>query len=305
MILPPVKRTRKRGGVRGLKEVRKHIMGARNGLNSFALIFKDEHINPEYHMATACLAGIDRDYYGRGDDEEAEMSKGPLCFFVDNPFQKARGPDKNDRVRISFNKKQHRYLMWLSTESVFAGCFITKNPNIMAKRGIVYNVDYPAKFVYQAAVLTRYVAEFPENVAIWRRLIKFVEPHLAVAMCHTIKDHSENKFKVKPDGTTNNNHQAWKSAEVGVEEIKKMVRHDIDLSRWDAMSINTNYRNVIVLWREEGPVQKFKWPKGNEIVMRDRWGDSWVEMIYNWNELSEFIKEFLKTNRLEELYNGK
>ena len=287
-------------------------MEARSGLNSFALVF-DENYETEYHMSTACLAGIDNTFYDYDDEDDdefearkTEMPYGPLCFFVDNPFQKARKTDKHGEVNIKFNRAQRAFLTWLSKKSVWAGCFITKNPNIMAKKGIVYNVDYPAKFVYQAAVLPRYVAEFPSNVLIWKRLTKFVEPHLAIAMCHSMNIYKKTKFRVKYDGTTNNNHQAWKSAEVGVEEIKKMVRHDIDLSRWDAMAINTHYRNVKTLWRLpfSSPVQVFKWPKGNEVIIKDKWGDSWVEITHNWSELREFVQEFLKINKLEELYYG-
>jgi len=304
-------------GILGQRVIRKRIplllpirleLAKSTGLNSFALINatffnqKGDKQKPiggyaDTWMDKVCLANL-----GRG-----KMRK--VAYFIDYPFYHAL----KDQRKREFNKVEKTYLRWLFRESQWKDVFLTKNLKEVAELGIVYSVKKPAPYVVQAAILTRYIGEFPETVKFWYECQKYTDGHIAVCMAQTMYPQSNNRFKFTTTATSNSNHQAWSHCDLGPNEIVKIITGEPNFSNLPPMSANQKYYGLANIWNgkrysvwsDKNIEHQFSFPEiGGELSDEsDGWGGRSTR-LFKLKDIKSVVKEYLKINKLSRFYHG-
>lgn len=93
-------------------------------------------------------------------------------------------------------RELHKYYSFLFNESVFADCYVTKDPSTCIKEGVTVRTDLPANLVVAACIATRQAWEYPDIGLSVNRLIEFgVEPRRAHLAAHSIKVLKNGEFR--------------------------------------------------------------------------------------------------------------
>lgn len=76
------------------------------------------------------------------------------------------------------------YLEWAAHHSPWSGCFITKDPEEIWRNGCIFSTDFSGHYVLQAAIVLRYLYDYPNNVAAWFQMKDHMDPSEAFILCH-------------------------------------------------------------------------------------------------------------------------
>lgn len=138
--------------------------------------------------------------------------------------------ENNPYKRLS-NKVVDKFLSWLTKESSYAECFVTKGGRANRLRGyIAVDTDVPANLMAGALFATRMITEHYGMVALmwYEMVVRGLEPHAAFVAAHKLscKDH-ENIYII--DDVYANWHRPLAGSRVSAEYINNFrngVRND-------------------------------------------------------------------------------
>lgn len=126
----------------------------------------------------------------------------------------------NDEGPWVGRRGMEKYYSFLFNESVFADCYVTKDPSTCIKDGITVRTDRPANLVVAACIATRQAWEFPEIGRTVNTLIEFgVEPRKAHLAAHIIEVKEDGEFFSNDRG----GHIAVYASHMGDEAVKSFL----------------------------------------------------------------------------------
>ena len=263
-------------------------------LNNWVRIYSDGY--EDYHMGSACYAALSRIPEEFNPDYTYKTKDNPVIAFIDNPFTRmyAKGAD-------ALSKDECKYLKWVLNKSAWAPVFLTKNPKNVFKMGASYDVSYPARYVVQGAILTRYIAEYPDIPEMWNNLVGYrVDPHIALILAHALQELCPDSFRIEKN-RAGSGHHAFDIRSIGIAQIRRMVnKKPISFKRMKPFSLSQKYRGLTKIWGEFtvlGP----KWPKEkkeNPVVVKV-FGQDTFYFGFPYIDTPKFVEKFLRLNRLE------
>jgi hypothetical protein len=139
------------------------------------------------------------------------------------------------------------YLRWLYNESVWKEVYKDRNVDKTYKNGCILNTHYPTEIVVQAAVLYRYVYEFPNIISAWYGINQIINhPFIALLLAHYYQASGLRMFG------NNSNHFFWSDC-IGL--TKDFVYNIINNNRqhWDRglFSDTTRYSHLSSPWDQD------------------------------------------------------
>jgi hypothetical protein len=264
-------------------------------LNNWVRIYSDGY--EDYHMGSACYAALSRIPEEFNPDYTYKTKDNPVIAFIDNPFTRmyAKGAD-------ALSKDECKYLNWVLNESAWAPVFLTKNPKNVFKMGASYDVTYPARYVVQGAILTRYVAEYPDIPEMWNKLVGYrVDPHIALILAHALQELCPDSFRIEKN-RAGSGHHAFDIRSIGIAQIRRMVsKKPISFKRMKPFSLSQKYRGLSKIWGEFTILGIRKWPKEkkeNPVIVKV-FGQDTRYFGFPYTSTPKFVEKFLKLNRLE------
>lgn len=140
----------------------------------------------------ACHMGLMKQGLWNGKNKQVSLDRngeGPVV--ISNQVQSSF----NDDGKGLNKKEREKFFSFLFTDSVFAGCYISKDPSRCEEDGITVRTNLPANLVVAACIATRQAWEYPEVGRTVIRLIKFgVEPRKAHIAAHVISVRSNGEY---------------------------------------------------------------------------------------------------------------
>ena len=241
------------------KKVHKLFPDDRKDCSVYGVGWRDGEVKDLFH--TAChMALMKRGSYD-GTYRQVSLKKGEGPLVISNQVQ-----NKYDEEGLWLGRKEmEKYYSFLFNDSVFADCFVTKDPSTVIKDGITVRTNRPANLVVAACIATRQAWEFPDIGRSVNRLIEFgVEPHKAHLAAHAIKVESNGKFYESYRG----GHIAIYADHMGVEAVRNFLSGVLS----DHLEFNMqnyrearNYNGIPRMWgREEA--KTFRVDQGNHRV---------------------------------------
>lgn len=260
-----------------LLPVRKKVGTALKATNSYCISEKD------YHLNAPCFAYLS-DFIG------------PVTSFVDWPLSRLFVRQGNKK----FTERDTRYLNWLVNKSAWKDAFITKNVEEFTSLGIVYNVDLSSRFIIQAAILVRYLAEFPHIVEEWSFWDKYTNGNLAMYLA-VIFGVKGNEITLCPE---QEGHKAFTSHDIDLKALKRLLGNDpiIDIPMRDYCK----YMGMVNIWRDLAEeYQVIQWPpmRVEKELKKDFFGNivEKEKSYYPVSDAGKMCENFIKLNGLEEL----
>ncbi len=222
-------------------------------------------------------------------NELKDLHTGGAIAFIDYPF--AHCP------RFTPNIK--KYLYWLFNKSAWRNAFLSKD---IARKGIVYNTSYPAQFVIQAAILTRYPSEWEDIIYFWNKLQEYVDEHLALLVAHLLEKEENNCFIFIDN--RNSNHYGLNPGLIGVEEIKKMINNEPHIRGFKPFSTNTNYKDLNTIWNTKNIFRSPpRFPLADNKHTKIIYGREIKKACFSLKKrnLQKTVAAFLSLNSIEEM----
>tara|TARA_Y100000310_G_C20507430_1_gene727126 strand:- start:163 stop:996 length:834 start_codon:yes stop_codon:yes gene_type:complete len=251
----------------------------RNGSSPTNGAFVFEKARPSFHYSV-CYGWFLR----------YKIIKTNLCYFVDFNHQFLTGRE--------YTRKEKTYLNWLLNKSCWRDIYLIKNLKEIAKLGQVYDTNFPVKFVIQGAILTRYLVEFPQIPEMWNKLIRYVEPHLALVIAHDMIRKDKLYFIIRKNIYAW--HSAWNHNQITKEILQKIIRGNPDFKTSLPMSKSCDYNHINQIWGATKKTKGFEYPKG-KMKGQTVFGYDTTTETHSFHSLRKFIQEFLKLNGLEDL----
>lgn len=193
----------------------------------------------------AChMSLMKRDSWNGAARQVALDSNGEGPIVISNQVQSSY----NEEGRALNRKEREKFFSFLFTDSVFADCYINRDPGRCEEDGITVRTDLPANLVVAACIATRQAWEYPEIGRTILRLIKFgVEPRKAHIAAHVIRVRSNGEYESNYRG----GHIAVYADQMGKEAISNFLSGILDKS----IELNLpnyrearDYRKIPTMW---------------------------------------------------------
>ncbi len=214
--------------------------------------------------------------------------KGKKTLFVDYPFA----------LCPHFNPDIKKYLYWLFNKSVWRKAFKSKD---IVRKGINYNITYPAQFVIQAAILARYTSEYPNIIYFWNKLQEYIDEHLALVIAHLMIKYQGGFFSFSLNISAS--HHGISIYYIGIEEIKKMINNTPSFKGLQSFSVSTDYTGLNKIWNNTDRIKDIVFPTPNRKQKIKIYNQETSRPCFSIRkkELKKTIATFLSLNNIEEL----
>lgn len=216
----------------------------------------------------------------------------------------------NHKPSAKDEENTHEYIEFLTKDSLFSDCFISKDPKKILEEGCIRTTNFPAQYVLIPGKIIRNLIELTHYFKNWCFLKDFMSKTEALALAHILYDNG-NKFSFQHTG---GGHAGLSLKPFGRSGLKKFLKDDKSLfDKLPTMKENVNPRNmhrpwndwVAAGWSDEPPKgDAILIPKGNgkPFVTEDAWGQPvMVNLQVDKTEkgVKKFLEDFKKINELE------
>jgi len=210
-------------------------------------------------------------------------------------------------VRTDVEKRlSHSFTKWWVRESFAAKAFITKDEEVILKKGAILDCSYPASYVVLSMIGLRYLWEFPQLVRNWDMFEKYVNADAAIIMAHMFTT-SDGKVWEGAFKSSNSNH-TWFQGYWTKNEFIKAIDHDLSaMSSLPPMTESLIYRPMFRIFSRSNTIPPYprhsclSYPPPNktkEITTID--GSIIKEIsIYEKENMKEWLNETYSLNYLK------
>jgi hypothetical protein len=266
-----------------------------SGLNSVVIISKTEEVQEYYGQP--CLAFLNRLSFNTNIDIFMDWPlKGAL---LDNTYRN----EKNLRKRWRVYQKD--YLIWLTCHSAWANAFITKSPQEMITKAVLFNTNYPAVYILQANKLLRALSEFNKAIKMWHKLKRHCEPHIALMLSYNVKQEKNHLSVDLWEGIgLHSGHAAFdKHNMLKKDSLLNQISHNPNFSGLPSLSkklIGKQLRENGDFWDHKNKFgySYMRLPKSKRIYVYKIFGDK--RYIYGYKNAALLVRDFLIENSLQE-----
>lgn len=265
----------------------------------------------------------DDDSYPLVDLKGKKLNKGKrLKYFVVVPRNIYKGIYYSPPITdLMTNKEVLKYVKWLANESHYASAFLTKSPKDIVMNGAIMTCRLPSRIVVNAAVALRNLSEQAIRAFFWNKigdLFPDMDKHLVWVMGHmftTTPSDKDKRYSLLPSGW-GGDHSPFYSQSLTPSAIKNLVKGEFQTPNENPFSVDPNYsgmhnlflpkteRTHDIVWSIAKTKFHIRYPVILKVRTEDAYGRPVMRSSIKPEDLAEVIKEFLKLNKLDHLYNA-
>ena len=236
------------------KELLLQASAKAGALNSLGFVHSDGTTTSQF--GAACYAPLPRNHKGPNN---------PMVYFVDCPLLYYR---RENGVAGLKKEEVLGYVDWIINKSVWSLAFETKDPEEMLRHGSVFNTDYPAQFVVQAACSLRYLGEYPAIVYNWAKFSPHCDGHIALMLAHGFRKVDNRSFSFSH---WTGGHTMYGSKALTWDGVQRQINHDFSLmSELVPMSESSRYAGMTGIWSKNAKNDQWGMPRDYKGHVEDR-----------------------------------
>jgi len=263
-----------------------------SGLNSVVIISKTEEVQEYYGQP--CLAFLNRLSFNTNID-----------IFMDWPLKGALLSNNEENLRKRWRVYQKDYLIWLTCHSAWSNAFITKSPQEMITKAVLFNTNYPAVYILQAVKLLRALSEFNTTIKMWYKLKRYCEPHIALMLSYNVRQEKNHLSVDLWEGIGfANGHAAFNESNMlKRDSLLNQISHSPNFAGLPSLSkelIGNQLRENGAFWDHKNRFgySIMRLPKSKRMYVYMIFGDK--RYIHGYKNAALLVRDFLVDNSLQE-----